>query len=145
MHVKINCSLLKVFWFSLWNLKTFFCFFLPLLNLLFLMVGTECVCVCVCLCVCVCMCVYVRVCVCVYMCGWGVQGNNTMTYNYFWGLTVCIFVDLVKRSTLTVVGEIWCYRNDCYYYYLIYTCRKYRYPKHMWCNNQTHTLRSRYG
>ena len=27
------------------------------------------------------------------------------------------FVDLVKRSVLTLVGEIWRYRNDHYYYY----------------------------
>ena len=130
-YVKINCSLLKKFRFSLWNLKTFSSFSLPFLNLLFLMVGIESVCVCVCMC--------------------GVQGNNIMSYNNFWGLTatVCIFVDLVKRSALTIVGEIWHYRNDCYYYYyyLIYMCRKYRYPKHMRHNNQMHTLtlRSRYG
>ena len=30
---------------------------------------------------------------------------------------VFLFVVLVKRSVLTLAGEIWRYRNDCYYYY----------------------------
>ena len=29
----------------------------------------------------------------------------------------CIFLDLVKRGVLILVGEIWHYRNGYYYYY----------------------------
>ena len=36
---------------------------------------------------------------------------------YFWGLNGYAFVDLVKHSVLTFVGEIQCSRNDRYYYY----------------------------
>ena len=38
---------------------------------------------------------------------------------------VYIFVDLVKYSVFTLVGEIQCYRNDCYYYYYYY-CYYYK-------------------
>ena len=37
--------------------------------------------------------------------------------DYFLGFNVYIIVDLVKCGVLTLVGEIWCYRNDLYYYY----------------------------
>ena len=32
--------------------------------------------------------------------------------------TFLLILDLVKRSMLILVGEIWRYRNDHYYYYL---------------------------
>ena len=37
-----------------------------------------------------------------------------------WGFNVYVFVGLIKRGVLTLVGEIglWRYRNDRYYYYL---------------------------
>ena len=35
---------------------------------------------------------------------------------YFLGFHVYIFVDLVNYGVLTLVGEIPCYRNDCYSY-----------------------------
>ena len=68
------------------------------------------VCVCVCVCVHVCVCV----CKCVCMCVW--SARNTMFIYYFLGFHVYIFVDLVNYGVLTLVGEIPCYRNDCYSY-----------------------------
>ena len=50
----------------------------------------------------------------------GVRGTSTILwlYNYyFWGFNVCILVELVKCSVLTLVSEIWHYRNyRCYYF-----------------------------
>ena len=34
---------------------------------------------------------------------------------YLYSFSAYIFVDLVKRGVLTLVGEIRRYRNDCYY------------------------------
>ena len=33
-----------------------------------------------------------------------------------------IFVDLVKCGVLTLVGEIWCYRNECLKKYIVCLC-----------------------
>ena len=58
-----------------------------------------------CVCVCVCVCVHAR---------------NTILWlaiiYCFRGFNVYIIVDLVKGNVLTLVGAIWCYRNDSYYY-----------------------------
>ena len=81
-------------------------------------VNNLCVCVCVCACVCACVraCVrasvraWVRVCVCVF--------NTIWLYKYYFrGFSVYILLVLVKRSVLTLVGEIWRYRNERYYCY----------------------------
>ena len=69
------------------------------------------VCVCVC-CVCVCVCVHV----CVM--------RDYIIYNFL-GFTVYIIIDLGKCSVLTLVGEIWCYRSNSYYYYCYKTNRTF--------------------
>ena len=80
-----------------------------------------CVCVCVhvavhahvCVCACVCVCVCARMCV--------VQAIQDV-YILFLRFYASIFVDLVKRSVLTFVSEIQCYRNDHYYSYYFRIC-----------------------
>ena len=59
----------------------------------------KCVCVCVCVCVCA---------------GVVREGYNIMTIYilFFRFLLYTFFVDLIKRGVLTLVGEIWRYRND---------------------------------
>ena len=98
-----------------------------------------CVCVCVCVCVCARVCVFVAVCVharacvracvptcvraCVRVCVCGVRAcvtceeYNTTIIILFWRFYACIFVDLVKRGELILVGEMRCYRHDLYWYY----------------------------
>ena len=58
----------------------------------------------------------------------------------FWGFNGYIIVDLVKHSVLTLVREMWHYKNDrCYYYYLIRwewdwvdcTCNCFSLPHHI--------------
>ena len=56
----------------------------------------------------------VHLCVCVCVC---VCKEHGMMYNYyFWSFNVYIFIDLLMRGVLTIVDEIWCYRNDHYNY-----------------------------
>ena len=88
-----------------------------------------CVCVCararVCVCGCMCACARVRAClhVCVRACVCGVRAcvtceeYNTTIIILFWRFYACIFVDLVKRGELILVGEMRCYRHDLYWYY----------------------------
>ena len=45
---------------------------------------------------------------------WGIQYYD---YIIIWGFNVYIIIDLVERRVLTLVGEIWRYRNDRYRYY----------------------------
>ena len=74
-----------------------------------------CVCVCVCVFVCVCACAHVRA--CARECVWREEYNIMFIY-YLFKFYVYIFIGLVKRRVLTLVGEIGCCRNgSCYHHY----------------------------
>ena len=66
---------------------------------------------CVRTCVRACVRACVRVCVCVWC------ARNTTIIILFWRFYAYIFVDVVKRGVLILVGEIQCYRHDLYWYY----------------------------
>ena len=62
------------------------------------------------------------VCACAGVCRCGVREIYTILWlcnDYFWGFNVYIFVDLVKHAVLSLVGEIWHYRNDSYHYFIL--------------------------
>ena len=58
---------------------------------------------------------------CVGVCRFGVQGiqyyDNII--NNFGGFNLNNFADLIKRSVLTLVSEMWHYRSDRYHYHYL--------------------------
>ena len=63
------------------------------------------------------------VCVCVCVCVWSAKNlyHEYIMIIFEVLMSALSFLDLLKRSVLTLVGEIWRYKNDrCYYYYYYY-------------------------
>ena len=64
--------------------------------------------------------------VCVCMCVRRIHYDDCIIH-CLWGFNAYIIVDLVKRGVLTLVSEIWRYRNNrCYYYDFIFLAHGHR-------------------
>ena len=60
------------------------------------------------------ICVSAFVCLCPYVC----VGNSILCLHIICEDLSVILFTRAMRHVLNLVGEVWCYRNDCYYYLL---------------------------
>ena len=100
-----------------------------------------CVCVCASLCVCICAsmcvrawvcvraCMHACVCVCVCVCA---NRNTVLCLHIIFEVSCIHFINHVKCSLLTLVGEMPCYATDhCYYYrYFVFSRRSLAAKQH---------------